>query len=80
MEGFTGSLAYELGEFGVRVKLGEPGYAPGTRLARNGSGQMEGLIPEAYGAYAQSVFAMFAAPVAVTTELDVAQGGMAGGE
>lgn len=29
--GFTGSLAHELGYFGVRVKLVEPGYDPSTR-------------------------------------------------
>jgi NAD(P)-dependent dehydrogenase (short-subunit alcohol dehydrogenase family) len=31
IEGFTESLALELQAFGVRVKLVEPGYGPGTR-------------------------------------------------
>ena len=34
IEGFTGSLAHELGAFGVRVKLVEPGYAPDDPLPR----------------------------------------------
>jgi NAD(P)-dependent dehydrogenase (short-subunit alcohol dehydrogenase family) len=35
IEGFTGSLAHELQAFNVRVKLGEPGYAPTTRFSQN---------------------------------------------
>ena len=35
IEGFTASLALELAEFDVRVKLVEPGYAPATRFASN---------------------------------------------
>ena len=35
---------------------------------------MQGLIPQAYAPYAQSVFAAFGQPAAVTTEHDVAQG------
>ena len=35
IEGFTGSLAHELGAFDVRVKLVEPGYGPTTRFAQN---------------------------------------------
>ena len=34
IEGFTGSLALELEELGVRVKLVEPGYGPGTSFTR----------------------------------------------
>lgn len=34
MEGFTASLAIELGYFGIRVKLVEPGCAPTTRFGR----------------------------------------------
>ncbi|MBX3713103.1 MAG: SDR family oxidoreductase [Lysobacter sp.] len=72
VEGFSGSLAHELGAFGVRVKLVEPGYGPGTRFTENGSERMQGLIPEAYGAYAQPIFAAFAQPQAITYPQDVA--------
>ncbi len=73
IEGFTASLAFELADFNVRVKLVEPGYAPSTRFTSNGSERMQGLIPEAYMPYAQSVFASFAQTGAVTTEADVAE-------
>ncbi|HSX93652.1 MAG TPA: SDR family oxidoreductase [Hydrogenophaga sp.] len=73
IEGFTESLALELQAFGVRVKLVEPGYGPGTRFAANGAERMQGLIPEAYAPYAHEVFASFAQPAAVTSELDVAE-------
>ncbi|WP_243382467.1 SDR family oxidoreductase [Geothrix alkalitolerans] len=73
IEGFTGSLAFELEAFHVRVKLVEPGYAPTTRFASNGSQRMEGLIPEAYAPFAERVFAAFAQPAAVTRETDVAE-------
>jgi short-subunit dehydrogenase len=73
IEGFTGSLAHELAEFGVRVKLVEPGYGPTTRFGSNAGSRMEGLIPEAYAPYAQSVFEAFTKPAAVTKESDVAK-------
>src|SRR5687768_16139631 len=43
--GFTASLALELEEFDVRVKMVEPGYGPTTRFTSNGGQRMEGLIP-----------------------------------
>ena len=73
IEGFTGSLAHELAEFGVRAKLVEPGYGPGTRFTRNTGTRMDGLIPEAYAGYAKRIFAQFATPAAVTTAADVAE-------
>jgi len=73
IEGFTGSLAFELEAFNVRVKLVEPGYAPTTRFTSNGGKRMEGLIPEAYAPFAEQVFAAFAQPAAVTREADVAE-------
>lgn len=73
IEGFTASLAFELEAFNVRMKLVQPGYAPSTRFTSNGSARMQGLIPEAYAPYAQSVFASFAQIGAVTTQADVAQ-------
>ncbi|WP_031494863.1 SDR family NAD(P)-dependent oxidoreductase [Bryobacter aggregatus] len=73
IEGFTGSLAFELEAFHVKVKLVEPGYGPTTRFASNGGKRMEGLIPEAYASFAAPIFAAFAKPAAVTTEADVAE-------
>jgi short-subunit dehydrogenase len=46
IEGFTGSLAHELGAFNVRVTLVEPGYGPTTRFTRNGGSRMVRLFPE----------------------------------
>jgi NAD(P)-dependent dehydrogenase (short-subunit alcohol dehydrogenase family) len=73
IEGFTGSLAFEVEWFNVRVKLVEPGYAPSTRFTSNGTSRMDGLIPEAYAPFAEPIFAAFAQPAAVTTESDVAE-------
>jgi NAD(P)-dependent dehydrogenase (short-subunit alcohol dehydrogenase family) len=72
IEGFTASLAFELEEFGVRVKLVQPGYGPTTRFANNGAARMDGLIPEAYVPFAQRAFAQVTRTGAVTTEADVA--------
>lgn len=73
IEGLTGSVAFELAAFNIRVKLVEPGYAPTTRFTENGGARMQGLIPETYMAFAQPIFAAFAKPAAVTTETDVAE-------
>jgi NAD(P)-dependent dehydrogenase (short-subunit alcohol dehydrogenase family) len=73
IEGFTASLAHELQPFNVGVKLVEPGYGPGTRFTVNGSPRMQGLIPESYAAYAQSVFGAFSQVSTVTKAFDVAQ-------
>jgi NAD(P)-dependent dehydrogenase (short-subunit alcohol dehydrogenase family) len=73
IEGFTESLAFELEAFNVRVKLVEPGYAPTTRFTANGAERMQGLIPEAYVSYAQSIFATLGQPANVTSERDVAK-------
>ena len=73
VQGFTASLAHELQQFNVRVKLVEPGYGPDTRFAENGGARMQGLITEPYAAYAQSVFAGFAQVMATTRPIDVAE-------
>ncbi|MCM5560095.1 SDR family oxidoreductase [Pleomorphomonas sp. JP5] len=73
IEGFTGSLAHELAEFGVRAKLVEPGYAPTTRFAENTDISVMDLIPEAYAEYAHPIFAAFANPPLTTKESDVAE-------
>ena len=72
IEGFTGSLAHELGAFGIKVKLIEPGYAPTTRFADNLGLPLDTLIPEDYAAFAQPLFEHFANPGLVTTVDDVA--------
>lgn len=74
IEGFTASLEHELKAFNVAVKLVEPGYGPSTRFAANGQERMQGLIPEAYEAFAHSVFAGLNGLTAVTVASDVAQG------
>lgn len=74
IEGFTGSLAHELGAFNVRAKLVEPGYAPTTRFAANVEIPVMDLIPEAYAEFARPIFAGFANPVLTTRERDVAEG------
>lgn len=71
--GFAGSLAHELGAFGVRVKLVEPGYAPTTRFAHNTEVSVQDLIPPAYAAFAEPIFAGFANPSLTTRESDVAE-------
>lgn len=73
IEGFTGSLAHELGHFNVRAKLVEPGYAPTTRFAQNTDVRIEDLIPPAYAGFATPIFEAFAHPTVTTKETDVAE-------
>ncbi|UNK50938.1 SDR family oxidoreductase [Lysobacter sp. S4-A87] len=73
VEGFTGSLAFELAEFNVRVKLVEPGYGPGTQFSANSGSRLVGLIPPAYAGFAQRTLASFTRSTAVTTAADVAE-------
>src|SRR5271168_821736 len=73
IEGFTGSLAFELQYFNVQAKLVEPGYGPTTNFTSNGVARMAGLIPQAYLPFAEPIFAAFAQPSAVTTESEVAE-------
>lgn len=73
IEGFTGSLAHELGHFNIQAKLVEPGYAPTTSFAQNTSVRVEDLIPEAYADFAAPIFQAFARPALTTREIDVAE-------
>ncbi|HEY1151351.1 MAG TPA: SDR family oxidoreductase [Pseudoduganella sp.] len=73
INGFTASLALELEQFNVRIKLVEPGYCPNTRFAQNTGTRMDGLFTEPYAAFAQSVFAAYAEPGLVTSEAEVAE-------
>jgi NAD(P)-dependent dehydrogenase (short-subunit alcohol dehydrogenase family) len=75
IEGFTGSLAFELAAFDVKVKLVEPGYGPDTAFTKNTGSRLEGLITEPYAPLAQSIFATLGqGPTAVTSATDVAEG------
>lgn len=74
IEGFTGSLALELGAFNIRAKLVEPGYGPPTRFAQNTELNIDDAIPPAYQPFAQPILATFARqPAVFTTEADVAE-------
>ncbi len=73
IEGFTGSLAHELGAFGINAKLVEPGYAPTTQFAANTDIPVMDLIPEAYADFAAPIFASYANPPLMTKESDVAE-------
>ncbi|MBX3188572.1 MAG: SDR family oxidoreductase [Labilithrix sp.] len=68
IEGFTEALSYELSSFGVRTKIVEPGYGPSTSFVANGMDRMQGLVPEAYAAYAERLMGGHAA--AKTTNAD----------
>lgn len=73
IEGFTGSLAHELGHFNIQARLVEPGYAPTTSFARNTAVRVEDLIPEAYANFAAPIFQSFARPALTTREIDFAE-------
>ena len=73
IEGFTASLALELEDFNVTLKLVEPGYGPSTNFTTNVQSPIENLIPEAYAPFAQRVMADLQQPSVVTRESDVAQ-------
>ncbi len=74
IEGFSESLAYELGQFGIRVKLVQPGFAPTTSFGSNSGGIREDLMPEAYAAFAgRYLESMQQQPASYTTEEDVAE-------
>ncbi len=70
---FTESLALELLQFNVRVRLVLPGRAPETRFGENARSRMQGGIPDAYAGLSQSVFAEWAQSSVVTRSRDVAE-------
>lgn len=71
--GFTGSLAHELGHFGIGTKLVEPGYGPTTRFAQNTDIDVQALIPTEYAEFAAPIFESFSSPELTTREIDVAE-------
>lgn len=72
VEGFSEALTFEVAEFGIRIKLVEPGYCPSTRFTANGGARMVGLFPEPYAEFAQRTLAGFSGVSATTRETDVA--------
>lgn len=73
IEGFSESLAYELGVFGVRVKIVQPGLAPSTGFNANSGGRVQ-AVPAAYASFAGRFFqSMQDYATAYTTEEDVAE-------
>lgn len=71
---FTKSLALELEQFGVRVRLVIPGRAPETPFGENARARMGMNIPEAYADLAASVFAgMQRSNAEITRAKDVAE-------
>jgi NAD(P)-dependent dehydrogenase (short-subunit alcohol dehydrogenase family) len=72
IEGFTESLYFEMEAVGIRVRLVEPGYGPGTAFAANGMDRMNGLISAPYRAYAAQMLKQFGTPAAVTLPEQVA--------
>jgi NAD(P)-dependent dehydrogenase (short-subunit alcohol dehydrogenase family) len=74
VEGFTASLALELGYFDIKAKLVEPGYAPTTRFGANAIIPVENLLPGEYADFARPILETFGKPAMTTTENDVAQG------
>ncbi len=74
IEGFSESLAYELGEFGVRVKIVQPGLSPMTSFATNSGGRCDNTIPAASSDYAgRYLKSMQDYPTAYTRAEDVAE-------
>lgn len=73
IEGFSASLAHELGYFNIRVKLVEPGYAPTTRFGANAIVPVEELLPGEYADFARPILEAFANPPLTTRETDVAE-------
>jgi short-subunit dehydrogenase len=73
IEGFSASLAHELGYFGVNVKLVEPGYAPTTRFGANAIVPVSELLPGGYADFAKPILEAFEQPARTTTESDVAE-------
>ena len=71
---FSQSLAIELEQFNIRVKLVIPGRSPETTFSKNAQPRMQGGIPEAYAEFAQGLFtAMGQSSGPVTHAKDVAE-------
>lgn len=54
---FTESLALELEQYNIRVRIVMPGRSPSTRFGENARTRMQHGFPEPYAALGQSIFA-----------------------
>jgi len=70
---FTESLALELEQFNVLVRLVLPGRAPETRFGENSQSRMRGGFPDAYADLAKTLFAAWGQSSEVTRAPDVAE-------
>ncbi|TCL06203.1 SDR family oxidoreductase [Sodalis ligni] len=71
---FTESLAAEVEQFGIRVRLVLPGRAPETRFGDNAQPHTAGIDHEAYAELVKNLFATFAENVGpITHSEDVAR-------
>lgn len=70
---FSDSLALELEQFNVRVRVVLPGRAPDTRFGENAQPRMAAGFPEAYAALAQNVFAGWQGDHPITRSVQVAE-------
>jgi short-subunit dehydrogenase len=70
---FTESLALELQQFNVRMRLVIPGRASETRFGENAQSRIRGSVSPAYADFAQDVFARMGMSPGGTRTLDVAE-------
>jgi NAD(P)-dependent dehydrogenase (short-subunit alcohol dehydrogenase family) len=70
---FSESLALELEQFGVRVRVVLPGRAPETRFGENAQTRMQSGFPEPYAKLVKSVFEHWQQEGPVTYSRDVAE-------
>lgn len=70
---FSESLALELEQLNVRVRVVLPGRAPSTRFGENARARMKNGFPEPYDALAQEIFRHWQQDTTVTHASDVAQ-------
>ena len=70
---FTESLAAEVEQFGIRVRLVLPGRAPHTRFGENAQQHTAGLDHEAYAELVKNLFASFSETGPITHSRDVAE-------
>jgi NAD(P)-dependent dehydrogenase (short-subunit alcohol dehydrogenase family) len=73
VEGFTASLALELEDFNIAVKLVEPGYCPTTGFTSNAGTRVTNHTADPYAPFAERIFASVGDRTTVTTESDVAE-------
>ncbi len=70
---FTESLALELEQFNIRVRLVLPGRSSETRFGENARPRMLNSISEPYAPLVQGLFARMAEPASFTRPKDVAE-------